>query len=271
MMSQYLHTKHHSILLPNKELFPAINQATVARDLIGMLDIDASLYLFAREIKKEVTVVLSGEGADELFGGYPWIYRPEMIHATTFPWARLLQIRLPFVRSELIQCIKPLEYVQQRYQEALAEVPILPGESRSEARLREIFFLCLTRSLPSMLDRKDQMGMACGLEIRVPFCDHKLVEYVWNIPWSMKNYGNREKGLLRYALQGVLPEEIRWRKKSPFPKTHHPAFLTVMQQLVQQLVTQKNAPVFQILDRQKVSEFVEKDLSNVNLPGLDNY
>ena len=123
-----------------------------------------------------------------MFGGYPWFYQENMIHAKTFPWALKPKARMEWLFPDLQGKINPYEYVQERYQQALAEVPTLPGEDTLSARMREIFYLSLTRWMPTLLDRKDRMSMAFGLEVRVPFCDHRLVEYVWNVPWSMKNY-----------------------------------------------------------------------------------
>ncbi|MRG29320.1 asparagine synthase (glutamine-hydrolyzing) [Laceyella tengchongensis] len=266
LMADAIESDHHVVLLDNEELIENLIQAMIARDFPGMADIDASLYLFSREIKKKMTVVLSGECADEVFGGYPWFHREEMINADTFPWSRLVDKRIPFISPEIVQRIQPLAYVESRYQEALAEVPRLSEESATEARMREMFYLNLTRWMPTLLDRKDRMSMAFGLEVRVPFCDHHLVEYVWNIPWSMKSLGNREKGLLRYALKGILPPEIIERKKSPYPKTHHPVYLRTMQQRVLQLTEDAQEPMFQLLDRQAVRRFVEQDLTCTHLP-----
>lgn len=266
LMSEAIQSEHHPILLDNKELLQTLIPAMVARDFPGMADIDASLYLFSREIKKKLTVVLSGECADEVFGGYPWFHREEMVNADTFPWARLISQRIPFISPEIERKIKPLEYAEARYQEALSEVPRLSEESTTEARMREMFYLNLTRWMPTLLDRKDRMSMAFGLEVRVPFCDHHLVEYVWNIPWAMKKAGEREKGLLRYALTGILPPEIIERKKSPYPKTHHPDYLTTVQKQVLQLTEDAQAPMFHLLDRQAVRQFAEQDLTKVNLP-----
>jgi asparagine synthase (glutamine-hydrolysing) len=266
VMSRYIGSEHNNILLDNDELYGTLMQAMRARDLPGMADVDASLVLFSREIRKQLTVVLSGECADEVFGGYPWFHRDELVNADTFPWARLTNLRLPFLSKELVEHIKPMEYVDARYQEALSEVPRLRGENVEDARIREIFYLSLTRWMPTLLDRKDRMSMTVGLEVRVPFCDHRLVEYVWNVPWSMKFMGNREKGLLRQAVSGLLPKEVMERKKSPYPKTHHPGYLTFVIQKMSELVEDRTAPVFQLLDRDVVKRFLIEDLRQKHLP-----
>lgn len=266
-MVKAIGSHHHEILLDHGSLIDTLGESLVSRDHPGMTDIDASLLLFCREIKKTSTVVLSGECADEVFGGYPWFHREELVNASTFPWARLAEARVPFIRPEVRKRIRPLEYLEARYQEALSEVPRLSGEeSEKEARIRELFYLNLTRWMPNLLDRKDRMSMASGLEVRVPFCDHRLVEYVWNVPWAMKTYGNREKGLLRYALRGLLPEEVLTRKKSPYPKTHNPHYLQEMRRRVEKLLQEKQAPLFALIDRQQVQAFLQQDLTQIHLP-----
>lgn len=266
LMAEFLQSNHHVIYLDNRELLGNLPKALIARDFPGMADIDSSLLLFSREIKKEVTVVLSGECADEVFGGYPWFHREEMVYSNEFPWARLTHERLPFIREDIQKKISPMEYIQERYQQALNEVPRYEGDSPKEARMRELFYLNLTRWMPTLLDRKDRMSMAHGLEVRVPFCDHHLVEYVWNVPWAMKSYNGREKGLLRHALKGILPNEIIERKKSPYPKTHHPIYLQTMQERVRHLVDDHDAPLFALLDRTAIKKFIDQDLSKKHFP-----
>lgn len=249
-VAQTLNTRHSYTYLDTPELAQALTAAVDARDLPGMADIDASLLLFSREIKHSVTVALSGECADEVFGGYPWFHRPEALAAETFPWALNSANRLQILSPELLQRLRPEEYLQQRYAEALAEVPGREKENRTsspekarETRMREIAYLTLTRFMPVLLERKDRMTMATGLEVRVPFCDHRLVEYVWNIPWELKAYQGREKALLRLALSGILPEDVLWRKKSPYPKTHHPAYLKAVGVLLQAILADSNSPL----------------------------
>ncbi|MEN9406122.1 MAG: hypothetical protein RLZ12_406 [Bacillota bacterium] len=266
-MADHIGSEHRTIYLEQDELEGKLLDAMRARDLPGMADVDASLLLFCREIKKDCTVVLSGECADEVFGGYPWFHRAEMLEAPTFPWARLFGERLPFLNPEVLSGAEALSYLDRCYTEALAEVPRLASDTKEEARLREISYLSLMRWMPILLDRKDRMSMASGLEVRVPFCDHELVQYAFNIPWEMKNYGEREKGLLREALRGILPDEICQRKKSPYPKTHHPQYLARMQLKIKELLKkQSEVPLFQLLDANSVKRFVEQDLTKKHLP-----
>ncbi|WP_047150731.1 asparagine synthase (glutamine-hydrolyzing) [Aneurinibacillus tyrosinisolvens] len=265
-VSSFLGTTHHDIYFDTPHLIDSLQTALHARDLPGMTDIDGSLFLFCGEIKKQATVALSGECADEVFGGYPWFHRQEALSATTFPWARNLKEKTKFFSGELLAQVEPERYVTERYQQALDEVPRLPGEEPADARIREIFYLNLTRWMPTLLDRKDRMSMAVGLEVRVPFCDHRLVEYMWNVPWSMKTSGQREKGILRQALKGVLPDDVLARRKSPYPKTHNPSYLDAVRNRVLSILDDSNSPLLPFVDVKAIREFAASDLSAVHMP-----
>lgn len=265
-MVNYYNTDHHKILIDNIELAKSLPAAAIARDFPGMADVDTSLYLFCREIKKGATVALSGECADEVFGGYPWFYREDMVKAKAFPWSPRPAMRLDWLSESVKSGFDLVDYAKTRYYDAVAEVPRLPGELPVDARMREIFYLSLTRWMPTLLDRKDRMSMAFGLEVRVPYCDHRLVDYVWNVPWEMKNYQNREKGLLRLALTGVLPYDVLWRKKSPYPKTHHPEYLKIVRNWALDILNDSSSPLVELINVDKINEIAKMDLSATNIP-----
>jgi asparagine synthase (glutamine-hydrolysing) len=259
LVSDHANTNHHYVLLSNSQLVEGLRQGVYARDLPGMADIDVSLYLFCREIEKDFTVSVSGECADEIFGGYPWYHREEVLNANTFPWSRRIDSRTSLYSPEVIERIKPREYLQNRYQEALSEVPHLPGEDKKNARMREMFYLNLTRWMPVLLDRKDRMSMHTSLEVRVPFCDHRLVEYVWNIPWEMKNHGGMRKGILREALKGILPEGVRTRPKNPYPKTFNPAYFEATANWLLDILNNLNSPLLDLIDSSVVRKLTKRD------------
>jgi asparagine synthase (glutamine-hydrolysing) len=194
--AEYIGSRHSTITLEADDLVTAQWAPLAAHDLPTFGDMYVSFVLLCREISKQSTVALSGEAADEVFGGYPWYHVPALLAAPTFPWAARGSWE-PLLRPDVRTRIRLREYAADRYAQALAEVPQLAGESPEDRRIREILYLGLTRWLPFLLDRKDRLSMACGLEVRVPFTDHRLVEYVWNVPWSMKEAGGIEKGLLR--------------------------------------------------------------------------
>ncbi len=257
-VSDYLGTSHSRIVLDTPDLVEYLIPSLYARDLPGMADVDTSLLVFSKAIKQQATVGLSGEAADEIFGGYPWFHHPDAIAASTFPWARRLHDRVSILSEDFVNYIRPFDYTQQRYEEALAEVPRLPGESPSAERIREIGYLTLTRFLPTLLDRKDRMAMAVGLEIRVPFCDHRLVEYVWNIPWAMKTQAEHRKVILRQAMEGLLPDDVLWRQKSPYPSTPNPSYFTRMRDNLIQVLDDRNSILHRIVDIKRIKDLVAK-------------
>ena len=248
-MTEFCGSEHTCITVSTEQVADALENAAAARDLPGMADIDSSLWLFCREVKKEATVALSGECADEVFGGYPWFHRDELLHAGTFPWSVNTGDRFSILSEDLLQTIRPIEYISGRYEEELAEVPCLDGESGLEKRRREIFYLNFTWFMQTLLDRKDRMSMAHGLEVRVPYCDHRLVQYVWNIPWEMKMLDGREKGLLRKALEGILPNDVLYRKKSPYPKTHNPAYEQLVKARLLEILHDPNSPLLPLVNK----------------------
>ncbi|MEK3788927.1 MULTISPECIES: asparagine synthase (glutamine-hydrolyzing) [Paenibacillus] len=265
-MVEDLNTQHHWIEFDTPEVVEALEYSTRTRDLPGMADVDSSLYLFCREIKKGATVAISGEAADEVFGGYPWFHREEMLNAGTFPWAVAPELRANLLSPEIRDWIKPLEYLQDRYSEAVGEVPRLQGETGKAAQMRVMSYLNITRFMPTLLDRKDRMSMGVGLEVRVPYCDHRLVQYVWNIPWEIKVTGNREKGILRKALEGVLPDDVLYRKKSPYPKTHNPAYLHEVRKQALDMLDDPSSPILPLIDAARIREIAASPEASSNLP-----
>lgn len=257
LMAERCGTHHTTVWLDTPELVEHLEAGVRARDLPGMADIDVSLLLFCRGVRERVTVALSGEGADEVFGGYPWFHRDDLLASPAFPWVRRVRERAALLRPGLAEALRLEEYVAERYRQALAEVPRLPGEDPVEARRREVAYLSLTRFLPTLLDRKDRMSMAWGLEVRVPFLDHRLVEYAWNIPWSLKACDGRGKGILRRALAGVLPPQVLERRKTPYPKTQHPGYAEAVRQRLQAVLADPASPLRQLVDAAAVRELME--------------
>lgn len=264
-VSDFLGTTHHSVIIGEAELAEAVLTSLRASDLPDMADVSASLLLFCGQIKRHATVGVSGEAADEIFGGYPWCRDPAAISANTFPWARSLGLREQVLAPGLRAALRPSEYIAARYDQALAEVPRLPGETGEAARMREIGYLNVSRFMPTLLDRKDRMSMANGLEVRVPFCDHRLVEYVWNIPWDMKTVDGREKGILRRALRGVLPDDVVYRRKSPYPKTHSPTYAALMRGRLRERLADPASPLRELVDVPAVTAILDADGSGIGL------
>ncbi len=257
IMVNYIKSNHKTVTLSNGTLANALYDSTLARDLPGMADIDSSLLLFCKEIKKDFTVALSGECADEIFGGYPWYHDREILFDETFPWSRSLNIRRNILKEGFLKSGE--NYVQEKYLSTIKDVPKLNGESKLNARMREMFILNIKWFMQTLLDRKDRMSMYNGLEVRVPFCDYRIVEYAFNMPWEIKALNGREKGVLREAMKGILPYEIIYRKKSPYPKTHNPVYMKAVSDKVKTILQDKTSVLSSILDYNKVVDLIENE------------
>ena len=246
------------VTLDTMELADALYEAVDARDLPGMADVDSSLLAFCKRIRKHVTVALSGECADEIFGGYPWFRDGTIRPEAGFPWAQSTRWRAGFLRPEYLQGVDPEEYVMERCRMTLADTDALPGDSPEDRRARRMTRMNTDWFMQTLLDRKDRMSMYSALEVRVPFCDHRIAEYLYNVPWAMKDLRHYEKGLLREAARGLLPDEVLWRKKSPYPKTHNPSYLAEVSARLRQLLDDRNAPIHQLVRRQALEELLNE-------------
>lgn len=254
LMVKSADTKHHEIILDNILLGESLTNSTLARDLPGMADVDSSLLLFCKEVKKEFTVALSGECADELFGGYPWYHNKDILFEETFPWSRSQDVRRRILRKGVL--VKGEEYVKEKYLDTIKAVDTLPSDSKLQKRMREMFSLNFYWFMQCLLDRKDRMSMNCGLEVRVPFCDYRIVEYAYNMPWELKAYKDREKGIVRKAFERILPNEICYRKKSPYPKTHNPIYFKYVSEKVMEILEKKSL-LTELLHKESILELIE--------------
>ena len=257
LMKNRFHTKHHTIVLDTPELADSLMDAMIARDLPGMADVDSSLLLFCKNVKPYATVALTGECADEIFGGYPWFFREDALSSHTFPWSIAVKERQDLLHPDISKKINLKDYIDFRYHESLDEVTILDCDSKETAEKRKISYLTLNWFMQTLLDRSDRMAMYQGFELRVPFCDYRLAEYLWNIPWEIKALNGREKGLLRFIMKDILPEEIVDRKKSPYPKTHNPTYLKRVKEMLNEIMKNPNAPICQLLNRNQIMEILE--------------
>ena len=252
-MKDYINITHHQVILDTRELADALYDAVDARGLPGMADIDASLLLFCRHIKKYFPVALSGEGADEIFGGYPWFRDKQIRDSYGFPWSREINFRKSLFGGEFAYLSDTAEsYVNERYEHALADVS--RDNNKEEARIKELFNLNLKWFAQTLLERQDKMSG--DLNIRAPFCDYKLVQYLYNIPWEYKNHNNIEKGLLREAFRDMLPPEIYGRKKSPYPKTYNPAYLSCVSKILAGIINNPSSPLLKIADKHALANLI---------------
>lgn len=256
LISDYIGSHHHNVVLDNSDVAAALGDCAVARGVPAFADVDSSLALFCREVKKDFTVCLSGECADEIFAGYPWYHRKEILFDDTFPWSRSTAVRKSILKNGILP--NGEEYMRNAYRKTVDSTSFLDSDTPLQRRMREMFMLNLNWFMQTLLYRKDVMSMESSLEVRVPFCDYRLVEYAYNMAWEHKALDGREKGILRKAFENELPDEIVWRKKSPYPKTHNPVYFSAVTSLVRQALDDKDCILSELINRQAVEALIRE-------------
>ena len=255
-MAAYLGTAHVRLECDHARLADLLEAAMEARDLPGMADIDASLLYFCGVAGQSHPVALTGEGADEVFGGYPWFRSREAFTCRAFPWSNDQAARRTLLRDDVLDELRLEEYARAAYEQSVAETPRLPGEAPEEARRREIAWLNLRWFMQTLLGRMYGCAAAAGMEARLPFADVPLLEYVWNIPWDMKYREGHAKYLLRMAGRELLPENVLWRKKSPYPKTYHPGYTRLLAGRLREILRDPSQPLHRFVDPKKAEAFL---------------
>lgn len=255
-MVEHLNTNHHLLECDNVMLVNRLHDSVLARDLPAMADIDSSILHFCSLVKQYDKVALTGECADEIFGGYPWFHSEEAKKSRSFPWSSDLSARKQLLNDEFLQTLRMDEYVQNTYEATVRETPYLAEDSKDERKLREISYLNLKWFMQTLLDRMDRTSMYSGLEARVPFADIRIIEYLWNVPFSMKAPDGIVKGLLRMSCNGLLPDDILWRKKSPYPKTYDPGYESLVAARLLDVMNDGSSPLTQFIDKKKLDSFL---------------
>lgn len=266
LISKELDTNHHVITLDTPELANGLKEAMIARDMPGMADVDSSLLLLCKNVKEHATVALTGECADEIFGGYPWFFREDALQSKTFPWSINIAGRQHLLNENIEKKVDLKSYIDTRYNESLSEVELLETDTDETKEKRKISYLTMNWFMQTLLDRSDRMAMYTGLELRVPFCDYRLAGYLWNIPWEMKALNGREKGLLRYIMKDELPEKIVERKKSPYPKTWNPTYTNKVKNMLIEIMNTENAPIRSLLNEKDINEIIKTDGKSFTRP-----
>lgn len=257
IMKRRYPTNHTYLECDEIQLYNHLFAAVEAKDFPGMTDVDASLLYFCSLVAKKNKVALTGECADEIFGGYPWFYRPELMNRDGFPWSADISARTLFLKDEWIKRLDLQNYSHDHYQTSLSHAPMLEGENEEQRKRRGIAYLNIKWFMQTLLDRMDRTSMYSGLEARVPFADHRIIEYVFNVPWEMKYQNGMEKALLRDATRDLLPPELFTRKKSPYPKTYHPGYERLLSKKLGEILNDPDAPIQPLLDRQKTLRFLQ--------------
>ncbi|SDJ44114.1 asparagine synthase (glutamine-hydrolyzing) [Salimicrobium halophilum] len=256
-------TSHTVCTASISDLVGSLEQAVELRDLPGMADVDSSLLWFSGQMKKHVTVALSGECADEIFAGYPWFYRG---NEGGFPWIRSERDRQHLIRKEWKMRLPLEEYAKKKYEEITTEAPLSGEETVMEKRHKQLIYANMNYFMQVLLERKDRMSMGASLEVRVPFSDHRLVEYAYNIPRDYTFREGREKSLLREAFQGIVPESVRHRKKNPYPKTFHPDYTKAVCDWMGDIVSDGNQPLFDLFSRKHIKKLYESEGKQMKEP-----
>lgn len=256
-MAAYAGTHHRFLECSNQDQLDCLYQAVEARDLPCMADVESSMLYFCSQVTAYDKVVLTGECADEIFGGYPWFHDPHAFQTAAFPWSASIKPRQALLSDALIRDLPMEEYARAAYEKTISETPVLAEDTPEEKRRREIAYLNLRWFMVTLLDRMDRTSMYNGLEARVPLADHRIVEYVFNVPWQMKCPDGIVKGLLRHAGEGLLPKEVLWRRKSPYPKTYDPHYEKMLGDRLKEVLAEPSSPLRTLLDPKKVRTFLE--------------
>lgn len=257
IMKDFLGVENYKIELDTPELVDFLEEAMIRRDYPGMADVDSSYLLLFDKLKFDANTVLSGECSDEIFGGYPWYFKGELMNSGTFPWSNALAERQNLLNNSLIEKIDLKGYADFVYNEELSKIEYTGMESLETKKHKSLMYLTMNWFMQTLIDRTDRMCAYSSVGARVPFCDYRLIEYAWNIPWEMKAYKGREKGLLRYSMEGYLPEEIIYRKKSPYPKTHNPNYLDKVCKIFKDIINNQDCKIKYILDERKLNELLD--------------
>lgn len=255
-MVSYLDSTHHYLSCDYEKQADLLKESVLAHDMPCMADVDSSLLYFCREVSKKEKVVLTGECADEVFGGYPWFHREEFFGNDMFPWTRELSPRYELLKEDFTETLNLEEFVKDTYATSVSEIEPLPKENETETNRRQISYLNIRYFMQTLLNRMDRTSMHWGLEARVPFADRKLVEYVFNIPWEMKAKDGIVKNILRNSSIGRLPEEILFRKKSPYPKLYHPYYEELLGKRLLHVLEDSASPLHLFLDKTKIRKFI---------------
>ena len=256
-MASYLNSHHTYLECTNQTQADYLLRSVKAHDLPCMADIDSSLLYFCEQVSHTHKVVLTGECADEVFGGYPWFHRESMLDCGTFPWTPTLAPRKSLLNADFANTLRMEDYVKNAYDRAVSEVDILPMENETETSRRRIGYLSIRFFMQTLLNRMDRTSMNTGLEARVPFADKQLVSYVFNIPWEMKAKGGLVKNILRQSAVGLLPDEILFRKKSPYPKTYNPYYENLLSARLKEVLSDGSSPLLPLLDHTAVQKFLD--------------
>lgn len=263
-VSEAINSNHKFITIDNDTLARYLKRAVDLKDSPGMTDIDSSMIYLAENVSKHNKMSISGEAADEIFAGYPWYYQKEK-ELKTFPWIRNIEYRESLLNDEYRLKLNLSDYINNEYEMAINEAPLLDKDTRSNIKHRRLFYLNLRYFMTNLLDRKDRMTMGSSLEVRVPFCDKDLVEFLYNVPFKYKYKSKTEKKLLRDAYKDVVIKDVIKRKKSPYPKSNSKKYNEIAKGLLIEALEDKNSVLYKLFNIDKLNELI-KDNNELEVP-----
>lgn len=257
-MKERYQPDHHKVVLSQDDLLESLQEAMIARDMPGMADIDSSFLLFAKNISQKHKVCLSGECADEIFGGYPWFYKEELYNQPYFPWMRDLDKKIDLF-NEKVKALDIKDYIIQRYQETLQEI-------NTQDLKKQLIYLNTQWFMQTLLTRADTQTMSASIEVRVPFASTKIIQYLYNMPTAYMFYQDEEKGILRKAFEDFLPHDIAHRKKNPYPKTHSPIYSELIYKKLKESLKDSSNILYAFFDKEKLIQFIESKGTSFTSP-----
>lgn len=259
-------TRHQTFTLEHAALADALEAAVSARGFPGMADIDSSLLLFAKKIAPFTPNIVSGECGDEVFGGYPWFRGEAPLREDAFPWSGSIVLRESILNPSLRNKLELPEYIRHTVRQAIEETQIDGPADDREIRLKRMQLICFRFFMANLQERAVRMCNQSGLNVLTPLCDDRLVQYVFNVPWSLKFLGGIEKGLFRAAVSDLMPAALNTRKKSPYPKTSSPIYTEIVRGLTTALLTDREAPILELIDAERIRFIASSSLDPTETP-----
>lgn len=269
IMVDKLATKHTTLTFSTQELFNSLKESMLAREMPGMADVDSSMLVFLKKIKEcGCDTILSGECSDEIFGGYPWYYKEHLINTDGFPWSKSLEIRKNILNEKLVSNSYLEQYIMNALENTSRDV-VYNSSDKFENTFRRTCYNTIKWFMNTLVERTARMAATVGVEVRIPFADYRLFDYVYNVSAKYKlglvndNNVPIEKYLLRKAFENELPNDIVYRKKSPFPKTYDPKYLEMLEQEIKNIINKSSSPILQIINVKYLYEILDTHGENL--------
>lgn len=260
-MVTHLGTKHTVHTCNNKNQVDYLKKSVIAHDLPTMADVDSSYMYFCEKVGAQHKIIFTGECADEIFCGYPWYHSKEP-DPCTFPWSKDLSPRTSLLKDDVISKLPMQECVQKAYLDTCSEIGLDGNATPIDLLHQKTFYLTIRYFMQTLVNRSDRAAAIHSMDARVPFAHQELTEYLFNVPFEMKAKNGERKHLLREYAKTLLPEDIRLRKKSPYPKTYDPGYESLINHEFLSALKKSSCPLHEFVDVSKAENFCRqvKDL-----------